>query len=348
MTNQFSATSPSTELAKFSLDRADEILSGSYDPRFVCNPSPDILLFIAKDDEFKFIAETQTEDIDDCDLPPHFTSPTGDHIEHYSAIPVGENGSKRASLTILHSRKAGELRACSKLMGVLASLDKPPKLLVNIGTSATMKSDVNFGDVVVADSIWRYAENTKVRDLESDDDALVFLHSPDDFIKPDQDLATWASMPTTSKGRGAWESKWKAKCDKIRRQHGLNADQAREGFHLHTGRIASGPFLLDSETLKKQLSKQDGNVLCLDMESGGCCAAVPEMPSERRPKRTWVIRGISDKGDGSKSRTDTGDTVGSNGESLKPNAYRAASMRSAYALFSCLLQSEVGNQIFGD
>ena len=67
------------------------------------------------------------------------------------------------------------------------------------------------------------------------------------------------------------------------------------------GHLASGPTVGAAPAFKDWLKTRDRKYLALEMETGGLMAAVYEQAD---PKRTLILRGISDDGDEHKEELD--------------------------------------------
>ncbi|MFA6309956.1 MAG: HD domain-containing protein [Sterolibacterium sp.] len=194
----------------------------------------------------------------------------------------------------------GELRAAMYVERLLSQCS--PQLVVSIGISGMLSSDIRIGDVVVPQRVDGYMFRARAqppgRDLVGDRFELVW--GGGEFPTS---VRAWQALESVQRDRPHLieevEAKSGAEFDAAMRSTTkpmlISKGLVNEHVRLHIGgTTAGGPILSASSTFKKQLAKRNRNYLALDMES----AAIAEVVSTRDPRPELVIvRGISDPGD---------------------------------------------------
>lgn len=196
-----------------------------------------------------------------------------------------------------------------------------PNTLVMLGIAAGLSGDVKLGDVVVATVVDAYMENSKA---EGQDEFSFALSG--EVYRPSGDLVNFAQNFQFAH-RDAFQQ-WLRKCsnellglfpneeylDNLIKE-GLIRDKA----HLIAGHIASGPTVGAAEAFNNWLKRRNRKYLALEMEAAGLMAAVYE---EATPRRTLVLRAVSDYGDQRKGELD----------GVNSGAFRLYAIRNAIAL----------------
>lgn len=309
--------------------------------------SPDLLIIMAKDDEFRHVV-SKTRNFPKYETVRIPNAPYGGHLLQ---LPVGFGKTRRqVSTAIVPLGQAGEVNACASLMSLLATCRRRVKLVANIGTSCSLGKNVNVGDVVLATEVWRYLENTRIEDRPGTDQSQ--FHFRPDRVKPTPGNATDAAVVYLQSVAGRqFLTEWTKRCRSTAMQEMGRASWTKfQNLHrigpdydfLHQGRIASGPLLVDSKSFKQLLSERDPLSLCLDMESGGFVAASECSIASKALYRSLVVRGISDLGDGTKRKDDDGQDLQI---PLRKGTHRCVAMRRAWDFFLGLLSTSVADEL---
>lgn len=260
-------------------------------------PSPvDVGIIIALKEEFdEFFSEIQhdyvaTRDADTGRYYYQFEHPNPDSNHPYRCMAtfVGDMGSTKAGVLSEH----------------VISLWKPGTLVM-IGIAASIDSDVQLGDVIVPNQIDACMESSKATKAMNHDGfefqlsgnvylaSVDLLHAAENFKFANRNIFQ------------AWQQQCAQELEKlvplelIARQ--LSKGLLREVPEITTGHLASGPTVGAARAFTAWLKKRDRKYNALDMEAGGLMTAVYEYAD---PKRTLILRAISDYGDERKARLD--------------------------------------------
>jgi nucleoside phosphorylase len=208
---------------------------------------------------------------------------------------------------------------------------RQPATIVLLGIAGGIAQDVNLGDVVVVTSVNNYL--TKGKAVSGEGESFTFeaggdpYRCSDDLVRAVQDLEFAHSQ---------LYQQWQGNC-RERLKEASSAEQIAELFQknylretagLIEGAIASGPVVGAAKEFIRWLKQINRNYLALEMEGGGMLGAVY---SQADPKKTLILRGISDFGDERKKELDE---IGKGG-------IRRYAMNNAIALLGKLLEAEV-------
>jgi nucleoside phosphorylase len=275
-------------------------------------PSPvDVGIVIALREEFtEFYKEIkdQCQPLQDAETGRYYY-----HFEHASA-----NANYKYQCVATFAGDMGSVKA-GLLTQRLISQWKP-RTLVMLGIAAALSKDVQLGDVIVASQVDAYLENSKAVPA-SDRNGYVFTFGGEVY-RSSSDLLNAARNFEFVYGDSYQD--WQAYCASELQQlvptedlenlitRRLVSDQVR----MVDGHLASGPTVGASQAFTDWLKTRDRKYLALEMEAAGLMAAVYE---EADPKRTLVLRAISDFGDERKGELDE----------IEEGAFRRYAMRNA-------------------
>ncbi len=198
-----------------------------------------------------------------------------------------------------------------------------PRTLVMLGIAAALSKDVRIGDVVIASQVDAYLENSKAIPATGRD-GYVFSFSGEVYRSSSDLLNTIRNFEFA---HGEFFQDWQARCTQELHQflpkeilEQLTArKRLRDQVQMFDGHLASGPTVGAALDFKDWLKTRDRKYLALEMEAGGLMAAVYDQAD---PKRTLVLRGISDDGDEHKEELDK----------MGEGAFRRYAMRNAIQL----------------
>ncbi|HUS10775.1 MAG TPA: hypothetical protein VMZ30_09940 [Pyrinomonadaceae bacterium] len=209
-----------------------------------------------------------------------------------------------------------------------------PDTFVMLGIAGGISNDVRLGDVIIASQVEAYLENSKAVGNETNKNEFSFEVSGESY-------RTSAALVTFSLNfpfvHGAEFQRWQQDCSAVlvslfsneETLGGLiTKDLIRTGPHLLAGHIASGPTVGAAKPFIAWLKRKNRKYLALEMEAAGLLAAVHE---EVNPRRTLVIRAVSDYGDERKEDLDK----------TNAGAFRKYAIRNAISLLWTLLAANV-------
>lgn len=181
-----------------------------------------------------------------------------------------------------------------------------PSTIVVVGIAGALDKDLCIGDVVIANQVVSYAQNSKITIDEEKRTEFKFIPSIEAY-RPTKTLLNYAKRIHTAHGKEY--TKWK---QKVRLRSSRSSDKTiidvcknerliSKSPQVVVGHLASGPYVSASTQFKEFLLKNDRNYIAVEMESGGMLAAHSERSSFTQ---TMVIRGISDYADERKKHID--------------------------------------------
>lgn len=183
--------------------------------------------------------------------------------------------------------------------------DVRPRILVLLGIAGALSDQLCLGDVVVADQVDAYLENSRATGLAQSDAYLMRFSGP--VYRCSADLVNFArhfefAHPHLYRA-------WREQCErKLAVQFpGESARQlqqerlVRAAPSIFEGHLASGPVVAASRAYIDQLRERDRHYLAVDMEAAGLLAAVS---AQTDPVHTLVVRGVSDCADERKAALD--------------------------------------------
>jgi nucleoside phosphorylase len=237
--------------------------------------------------------------------------------QHYQCIAtfVGEMGAVKASLTTQRLISQWE-----------------PRTLVMLGIAAALSKDVRIGDVVIPSQVDAYLENSKA--VPGTDGAEYIFTLSGEVYRSSSDLLH--TVQHFEFVHPEIFQDWQALCAHELLQLApresldqlISSKRLRNRVQIADGHLASGPTVGAAPAFKDWLKKRDRKYLALEMESGGLMAAVYEQAD---PKRTLILRGISDDGDEHKKELDE----------IEDGAFRRYAMRNAIQLLWRFLEAGI-------
>ncbi len=206
-----------------------------------------------------------------------------------------------------------------------------PKSIVMLGIAAGVDDDVKLGDVVVGTHVAKYLDRSKAVEGEGE----TFDIQPGGESYPCSEHLIQAARNLEfahDKIYRDWIRRGREDRKKtIPRENALKLrgkNWLRERPRFEYGPIASGPVVAASGNFLAWLKKVNRNYLALEMESGGVLAAIY---GRSDPRRSLVLRGISDFGD---KRKKMFDKIGKGG-------IRAYAMKNAIRLLWSFLDAKI-------
>ena len=198
-----------------------------------------------------------------------------------------------------------------------------PRTLVMLGIAASLSKDAQLGDVIIASQEDAYLENSKAIPTRS--------HRKFDFAFSGEVYRSSTDLLSAVRNfefvHGDIYQDWQGHCA-IELQQLLPTESleklitrklVREHVQMVDGHLASGPTVGASQAFTQWLKTRDRKYLAQEMEAAGLMAAVYEYAD---PKRTLVLRAISDYGDERKGELDE----------IGDGAFRRYAMRNAIEL----------------
>jgi nucleoside phosphorylase len=179
---------------------------------------------------------------------------------------------------------------------------RDPKTIVLLGIAAGIDG-VKLGDVVIANHVGRYLERAKIVSRKKSFD----IKPGGDSFPSSQDL--YRAAQNFEFAHGDLHKQWLSSANTLLTK--LVPDGPRSALigkewlgnspRLVDGPIASGPVVVAAEEFIKWVKSLNRQYLALEMEGGGVLA---DIYSHADPKRTMMLRGISDFGDKRKKELD--------------------------------------------
>ena len=215
--------------------------------------------------------------------------------------------------------------AASATSAVLS--DMSPSLIVSLGISASLSSDIGLCDVAVANQIDSYGANLKAGP-SSTQDKFELKHRGNVYRTPHVLLEEVANFEFAhSKDFAIWGEQCKNDCLNCSISSNSPVCTIVGPPRTHRVHLASGPFLGASNAFREWVQLRDGTLKVLDMEAAG----IVSVASNRvKPIPLLAIKGISDRGDENKAELDLS----------SKQIFRKISMRNAtrymFALATCV------------
>jgi len=205
-----------------------------------------------------------------------------------------------------------------------------PNTIVMLGIAGGISNDVMVGDVVTATQVDCYLENSKA--VEKDDDIGFDFELSGEVYRPSNDIINL--VKNLEYVYGTQFQKCIDSCaNEIQNlippniySELISNNLIREKVFVCDGHVASGPTVGTAKAFIKWLKKRDRKYLALEMESGGMMTAVYQ---EIDPKKTLILRGISDYADERKNELDE----------LNKGGLRRYAMYNAIQLLWCILNT---------
>lgn len=204
---------------------------------------------------------------------------TAQHVKHLTWA-----GARPVRLVSQVIGQKGPEHATQAAARLLASLR--PDVLVSIGLSGGLSTDVSLGDVVIADTVTSFLARGKVIDGQPGQAADV--QAAGDPYRADKWLGDRAAG-LADEAPGLYQE-WRARATAIQRRSFPPATAG--SVRVLRGDLAAGPLVIASPRFRRWLLGHNRHYLAVDMESGGVAAAV--WGHARATSRLLVIRAISD------------------------------------------------------
>jgi nucleoside phosphorylase len=184
--------------------------------------------------------------------------------------------------------------------------DMKPRILALLGIAGALSPDLRLGDVVVADQVDAYLENSKATD-EEDATGAYRISMSGHVYRGSADVVGFARNFEFAYPQLYHE--WQEQCKKdlydLFPKEQLNKLKKRrlirESLHIFEGHLASSSIVVASRAFLEMLRARDRRYLAVDMEAAGLLAAVSEQVD---PLRTLILRAVSDYGDERKTALD--------------------------------------------
>ena len=236
---------------------------------------------------------------------------TNDASYYCAATMIGEMGPTEAAL------------ACEQFIN-----RRQPKTIVMLGIAAGLNEDVKLGDVVLVKDVNMYLERAKAVDGKTGE---TFEFQPGGTPYSCSKNLVRASLNLESAHSNLyqqWQSVSKTDLTNDQFNELLQKHYIREQPVFLSGSIASGSVVGAAKPFVGWIKKINRNYLALEMESGGMLAAVY---GHSEPKKTLILRGISDFGDDRKQQLDQ----------FGKGGIRRYAMRNATRLLWKLLEAQI-------
>ncbi|MDJ0797411.1 MAG: SIR2 family protein [Calothrix sp. MO_167.B12] len=226
---------------------------------------------------------------------------------------------------------AGEMGPTATSLATTRLIDKwKPKTVILPGIGAGIHSDVMIGDVVVADQVDGYEEDSKA--VEGEEQYPFELrgkwHRCDSYLINEAKHLKY-SYPQIYQD---WNISCSKRLEKLLSseniQELINQQGIREQARQIPGDVASGVKVGASQKFTDWLKEIDRKFLVLEMESYGFMYA---SKNKAKPEKTLILRGISDYGDERKKQFDK----------IGDGALRRYAMHNALQLLWCFLKIDV-------
>ncbi len=179
-----------------------------------------------------------------------------------------------------------------------------PHTLVIMGITASLDAEVALGDVVVAEQVNMYLENSKAVPATGNA-GYTFQLSPEVYRSAYDIVSAIQHMEFRHKEIFQdWQQRCAVELQQLPSHEEIVAMIQKEDVRaypfVHIGHLASGPTVGGARAFKNWLKQLDRKYLALEMETGGFMEAA----YERLHSRTLIIRAISDYGDERKKKLD--------------------------------------------
>jgi nucleoside phosphorylase len=183
--------------------------------------------------------------------------------------------------------------------------DVQPRILVLLGIAGALDSQLRLGDVVIADQVDAYLENSQAAGAQ--EDSAYHIRFSGQVYRGSADLVNFARHFEFAHPQLYRE--WREQC-KQELSLLLPAEQMqrlkrrrliREAVSIFEGHLASGSVVAASSAYINQLKTRDRHYLAVEMEAAGLLAAVNAQAS---PVHTLIMRAVSDYADAKKATLD--------------------------------------------
>lgn len=239
------------------------------------------------DISFVFALREEMDSADILSTSPDREPVKMDNLEVYKHSITDKRGNRLRCSTLVFDDQGPEIAAikCTKYFQYVH-----PKLLVLLGISGRMDSDVRLGDVVLATSCDNSIYRAKLQQGTVKPGGREYLTDvlARSLIPELNSTPPFYSLDGLESGH---------------LQQLLEASLVGDPPSTHHGAISTSPFLVDDPNYQKWLeSCRNRNILATDMESSSVVQAAHECGI--RNGRVLVIRGVSDPADGEKKKID--------------------------------------------
>jgi WD40 repeat protein/nucleoside phosphorylase len=287
------------------------------------NQSQDLGVVIALKEEFRVFRDVLKS------LSGHLRPKRSQHTGQIDYAFEFPGSSHRCVVTFIDDMNPGPAALCTERLITRWK----PRTVVMLGIAAGIHPDVRIGDVVIARQVDNYQDSAKA--VPAATPAAFELMPGGSVYRGDHDFVTSASHLEFAQENAFRD--WRRTCQEALLQHipgEARSELVRQGLirpepELLSVHLASGPVVGAAREFSQWLrQKRDRNLMAMDMESAGLMASAIK---RIEPKRTLVIRGISDYGDERKSMLD----------SVEGGALRRYAMHNATQFLRLLLETGV-------
>lgn len=190
---------------------------------------------------------------------------------HFQRVS-GKSGS------VVAARASGMGMSAAAVLAMKMIMQFRPRCLVICGICAGNKSEVQPGDLIVANPSWDYGSGKHtIRD-----NAPVFEAAPQPY-----------SLSTRLRGAVERLQAEGKTLNDIR--EGFQGQKPNAAFRVHIGPLASGASVLANQSLFNQVQQQNRKLLGIDMEGYGIMAAASEAPAPQ--PEAIIMKSVSDFAD---------------------------------------------------
>jgi nucleoside phosphorylase len=206
-----------------------------------------------------------------------FEVPTDATIYHKGNFKraSGEQG------TVVAARASGMGMSAAAVLAMKMIMQFRPRCLAICGICAGNKSDVQPGDLIVANPSWDYGSGKHAVRAK----APIFEPAPQPFSLSTRLRGAVERLQADAKVLGD-----------IR--EGFQGQKPDAALRIHIGPLASGASVLANESLFDQVKEQNRKLLGVDMEGYGVMAAASEAPAPQ--PEAIVMKSVSDFADENK------------------------------------------------
>lgn len=187
------------------------------------------------------------------------------------------------------------------LMSEWGCRELSPSVIAILGIAGNLSSDLQIGDVVIAESADQYDHAGKV--IDTDDGSFTWRAGGAGFNATQSITKGLRNLSKRYSGLvDQWSAEYSAVLNEIAKNAGPASALANRPPRIEVGPIASGSNVVASSRFKALLLRRNRKFLAVDMESAGMLKAVEAL----RPggPKTIVIRSITDLADSGKELVD--------------------------------------------
>jgi nucleoside phosphorylase/CheY-like chemotaxis protein len=209
-----------------------------------------------------------------------------DFVTYYKS--VFKEGDKVKTIIAATADQMG-MTASSHLVTKMILYFKPVYVIMSGIAAGIQDRELGYGDILIAEQSWDYGSGKIIEKNKEGDELSDIYFEPDTRnIQLSSDLKAKISNFKLRKS---------AILDTI--QNSWQADTPNTKLKMHMGPIASGSYVISSETTLSDIKTQQRKLLGVEMETFGVYYAAEHSPE---PKTKAIsIKSVSDYGDGTKN-----------------------------------------------